>query len=352
MSAVLGGVLMPHAPQFFTLPPTEDKATVERVRGLAQENGRRLAALKPDVWIVIANDHANQFLLHCTPAFALHVGPEARGHFAGRSFRYDVASDLSLHLVEHLQAEGFDPAFTSTAEIDYAFGIPLTFLGVGGPVLPLYVNAYVPPQPAMERCYGLGQALGRGLAATGTRAVVVASGGMSHFPGTDRYSQPELEFDRAVLARLEAGNLKSLAGYDAATLDRHGNIELRCWAVAAGLLGERKPDVVSLDPSWHHIYATLGFLTPPAPANVAPHYPAVRADRVRLTAALHALANDAVARGRYLADAAGFAAAAEVSPAETQALAALDQTALVALGVHPLVPFLARLQLDRQRGGT
>jgi 2,3-dihydroxyphenylpropionate 1,2-dioxygenase len=346
---VLGGVLMPHAPQFFTLPPTEDKATVDRVRSLAEENGRRLAALQPDIWIVIANDHANQFLLHCTPAFALHVGPEARGHFAGRSFRYDVASGVSLALVEHLQREGFDPAFTSTAEIDYAFGIPLTFLGVDGPVLPLYVNAYVPPQPSMERCYGFGQALARGLAATAKRAVVVASGGMSHFPGTDRYAHPELEFDRSVLARLATGNLKSLIGYDAATLDHTGNIELRCWAVAAGMLGERKPDLVSLDPSWHHIYATLGFFSPPQ-ASMEPHYPNVKPERVRLTAALHQLANDAGARKRYVADPAAFASGAGVSTEEERALASLDQAAMVALGVHPLVPFLAKLQIDRERG--
>jgi 2,3-dihydroxyphenylpropionate 1,2-dioxygenase len=347
VSAVLGGVLMPHAPQFFTLPETEDKATVERVRSLAVENGRRLAALEPDLWIVIANDHANQFLLHCTPAFALHVGPEARGKFAGRDFRYEVASNISLALVEHLQRQGFDPAFTSTAEIDYAFGIPLSFLGVAGPVLPLYVNAYVPPQPSMERCYAFGQALERSLAVIGKRAVVVASGGMSHFPGTDRYAYPDLEFDRAVLARLETGNLKSLIGYDAATLDRHGNVELRCWAVAAGLLGERKPDLVSLDPSWHHIYATLAFLTPPGAAAETLHYPTVRPERVALTAALHQLANDPAARARYRADPAGFAAAAGVTAEETAALTRLDQHAMVALGVHPLVPFLAKLQLDR-----
>ena len=27
-------------------------------------------------------------------------------------------------------------------------------------------------------------------------AVVVTSGGLSHFPGTDRYDKPEIEFDR------------------------------------------------------------------------------------------------------------------------------------------------------------
>ncbi|HLI11551.1 MAG TPA: hypothetical protein VKY65_08135 [Alphaproteobacteria bacterium] len=347
---VLGGVMMPHAPQFLTLPETEDKATVERVRSIAAENGRRLAALAPDVWIVCANDHANQFFLHCTPSFAFHVGGEVRGHFAGRSFRYPVASEISLALLAHLQQEGFDPAFTSTAEIDYAFGIPMIFLGIAAPVIPLYVNAYVPPQPPMERCYALGQALARGLAALGKTAVIVASGGMSHFPGTDRYASPDLEFDRALLSRLETGNLRSLLALDERTLDRHGNVELRSWAIAAGMLGERKPDMTSLDPSWHHVYGTLAFYSPRVERRDPLHYPAVHPHRVKLTAALHRLANQADERARYLADPRAYAAEAGLSAEEAGPLAAMDQAAIVALGVHPLVPFLAKLQIDRERG--
>ncbi|HEX3411692.1 MAG TPA: hypothetical protein VHT00_08250, partial [Stellaceae bacterium] len=37
--------------------------------------------------------------------------------------------------------------------IDYAIGIPLTHLGVEDPVLPISVNAYLPPQPTIERRY-------------------------------------------------------------------------------------------------------------------------------------------------------------------------------------------------------
>ncbi len=55
-----------------------------------------------------------------------------------------------------------------------------------GPIIPLYVNAYVPPQPRMERSYAFGEAMNRGLEALGVRAVFVTSGGVSHFPGTYR----------------------------------------------------------------------------------------------------------------------------------------------------------------------
>ena len=354
-TSVIGGVCMAHAPQFFTLPETEDKATVERVHALAQENGRRLAALKPDVYVVIANDHANQFLLHCVPPFTLHRGAEARGSFAGRDFRYDVAHESSTALIRYLQDEGFDPAFTSNAALDYAFGIPLTFLGIDGPVIPLYVNAYIPPQPRIERCFAFGQAMERGLRALGLKAAVVASGGLSHFPGTDRYAHPDIDFDRKLMAELETGNLRWLLSLDDERLDDTGNIELRCWAVAAGMLGERKPDIAQLDPSWHHNYATLAWYEAPAEAHAEPppepHYPAVRADRVAISAALHKLANDADERARYLQGPEAYARAHELSEEELALLIGLEEEVARALGVHPFLPFMARLQLDRQRGG-
>ena len=346
---VLGGAFLPHAPQFFTMPETEDAATVARVRAVAARIGEALAALQPEVWIIVANDHVNQFFLHCTPAFTLHMGGEARGSFAGRDFAYTVASARSLALIRHLQSEGFDPAFTSSAEIDYAFGIPLAHLGVEGPIIPIYANAYVPPQPAMERCYAFGQALARGLAAIDLRAVVIASGGMSHFPGTERYANPDLQFDEALLEPLRLGRLKTLLSLDEQRLDDTGNVELRCWAVGAGALGERVPDIVQLDPSWHHVYGSLGWFAPHGAAASAPHYPAVRADRVALTRTLHLLSNDPAERTRFVADPRGYAAAAGLAADETAALASLDMERMRALGVHPMVPFLARLQIDHEK---
>ena len=262
-STVIGGAMLPHAPQFFTMPETEDRDTVERVRAIAAEIGARLKGLAPDLWIIFSNDHAEQFFHHAAPPFTIHVGDRAEGMFAGRDFRWKVPSEIGLELVRQLYRQGFDPAFTSVAKIDYAMGIPLTHLGVEDPVLPIYVNAYLPPQPTMERCYAFGQAVARIVSAMGLRTAVVASGGMSHFPGTERYPHPELAWDEAVMAQLRTGNLKSLIGWDEAALDEAGNVELRCWAAAAGALGERKPDIAALEPSWHHNYASLGFFTPP-----------------------------------------------------------------------------------------
>ena len=349
-STIVGGAMLPHAPQFFTMPDTEDRANVEEVREVAARIATGLKALKPDLWIMIANDHAQQFFHQCAPPFTLHVGGEARGHFAGRDFQFSVPSAVSFEIVRELYRAGFDPAFTSTAEIDYALGIPLTHLGIGTdvPVLPIYVNAYLPPQPTMDRCYAFGIALANAVTRLGLRTAVIASGGMSHFPGTDRYSQPELDWDNRVLDKLREGKLKSLIGYNEQELDDTGNIELRCWAVAAGALGDRVPDICQMNPSWHHNYASLGWFSP-VEAAAAPHYPQLKPELVELIAALHALAHDPAARTDYMKDSGAYADRYQLSAEQRDALVRLDMPAIAAMGAHPLVPFLANMQIERVR---
>jgi 2,3-dihydroxyphenylpropionate 1,2-dioxygenase len=349
MSTVIGGAMLPHAPQFFTMPETEDKKVVEHVREVAAEIGKKLRALEPDLWIIFSNDHAEQFFHTTAPPFTVHVGGEASGEFAGRKFHWQIPSEIGFEIVRQLYRQNFDPAFTSTAKIDYAIGIPLTHIGHTGPVLPIYVNAYLPPQPTMERCYAFGQAVARTVTALGLKTVVLASGGMSHFPGTDRYANPQLEWDKRALDKLKSGNLKSLIGYDESELDDTGNIELRCWACAAGALGERKPDILQLDPSWHHNYASVGFFAPPADAGQA-HYPAIKPELVELTAALHGLAHDGAKRDEYFADPAAYASRFRLDAEQRKALIELDVPAMVAMGAHPLIPFLANMQMQRLRG--
>ena len=350
ISTVIGGAMLPHAPQFFTTPPTEDPGAVERVKRVAAEIGTKLKALAPDLWIIFSNDHVEQFFLAAAPPFTIHVGEEATGAFAGHEFRWKIASAVGLELVRQMYRQGFDPAFTSVAKIDYAIGIPLTHLGVEDPVLPIYVNAYLPPQPTMERCYAFGQAVARSVTAMGVKAAVIASGGMSHFPGTERYAHPELAWDKAVLDRLATGNLKSLIGWDEAALDQAGNVELRCWAAAAGALGERKPDIVALKPSWHHNYASLGWFSAPPP-NPEPHYPSIQPELVELTAALHGLAHDEQSRTEYLADGNAYADRFRLTRVQRTALLSFDTSAMVAMGVHPLVAFLANMQVEHYRRG-
>ena len=122
--------------------------------------------------------------------------------------------------------------------------------------------------------------------------------------------------------------------------------------MAAGALGQRVPDIVSLDPSRHHNYASVGFTIPPTTEKWPPHYPSVRPDRVALTEALHTLAHDAAARERYLADGAEYAAGIGLAGDEADALINLTEQTMADLGIHPLVPFLTKMLIEHDRRQT
>src|ERR1700744_3091154 len=96
MSTVIGGAMLPHAPQFFTMPDTEDKALVAHVREVAASIGEKLRALNPDLWIIFSNDHAEQFFHTPSPAFTVLAGGEAPGEFAGRKFHWQVPSEIGF----------------------------------------------------------------------------------------------------------------------------------------------------------------------------------------------------------------------------------------------------------------
>jgi 2,3-dihydroxyphenylpropionate 1,2-dioxygenase len=126
-------------------------------------------------------------------------------------------------------------------------------------VVPLYVNVYLPPQPTPGRCFAWGQALRAILDARPERVALMASGGMSHFPGTDRYAEPDYEFDRQLLERLTAGRGRETAMLTGETLDATGNVELRTWITLLGALGDARADVLCYEPSWHHGNAVVAW---------------------------------------------------------------------------------------------
>jgi 2,3-dihydroxyphenylpropionate 1,2-dioxygenase len=103
-----------------------------------------------------------------------------------------------------------------------------------------------------------------------------------------------------------------------------------------------------MDPSWHHDYASLGWIGAHAEDHAA-HYPSIKPELVELTSALHGLAHDEDKRTQYMADAPAYADQFRLSPDQRDALIKLDMPAIVKMGTHPLVPFLAQMQIQRLR---
>jgi len=348
-AGVVGAAIVPHAPQFLTLPDTEDKAQVARVNAAMRALGDRFRALAPDLLIVVSNAHCDDFVTRCVPAFALHCGRRAAGA-GGHSGWWPIEGEAGYRLLRELQGLGFDPAFTLDAALGTAFTIPLEFCGYRReqPFLPLFVNAYVPPQPPPERCFAFGQALARALERSGRRAVILASGGLSHYPGTPLYPHPDLATDKVIFERLAAGNLRYLLSLDAAALDRSGNVECRALQILAGAIGDRKPETALLEPSWHHIYAVLGWPDLAPAVEETAHYPATPPERSALAGAIFALVADPAACAAFRTDPAGYARGLGLAADEAGALAALDRDALrEKFSINPMLLYQLEQRLPR-----
>jgi 2,3-dihydroxyphenylpropionate 1,2-dioxygenase len=88
---------------------------------------------------------------------------------------------------------------------------------------------------------------------------LLASGGMSHYPGTERYASPDFDWDRQLLAALAEGRGAETARLTGEELDKAGNVELRTWITLLGAVGSARADVVCYEPSWHHGNAVVAW---------------------------------------------------------------------------------------------
>ena len=258
-----------HAPQFFTYPPTEDfkqlDASVAAMRLLGQQ---MLDGPKPDAVIVIGSDHLETFFLSAVPTFALIAGERVKAAFAGRAY------DLPCHpmaegLLEHLMNAGFDMVYSQDAELGHAFAAPFEWVLEKReiPVIPIFVNSYLPPLPTARRCAALGKAIAEFIAQRPERVAIIASGGLSHYPGTWKYPQPAYEFDRWAIAQMERGNTEAILSMTNKQFDETGNTEMLSWAVMLGALGPQRGELLTYQPTWHHGHAVMRFL--PAPQTAA-----------------------------------------------------------------------------------
>jgi 2,3-dihydroxyphenylpropionate 1,2-dioxygenase len=253
MSLVYAAAL-PHTPQLLVRPETEDRDLVLRVHAAYARVKSELAAIRPDAICLIGGDHIEGFFLNAVPALAVFVGAEVSGKFDRYRYTFAVHEPLARAILEQGIEGGFDLTYSQDIPLDYAFYVPLHFAmpEPSVPIVPLYVNVYLPPQPTPRRCYAWGQALRGILDARPERVALIASGGLSHYPGTDRYASPDFEWDRQRLAALEAGRGAETAALTGDELDKAGNAEFRTWITLLGGLGSTRAVVVCYEPSWHH----------------------------------------------------------------------------------------------------
>jgi 2,3-dihydroxyphenylpropionate 1,2-dioxygenase len=228
----------------------QGRAMVEALIAEVRDMGRTLLATRPDALVVVADDHLNVFSFDAVPALCVRIGRsvdrmvqedaiEFDRALEGVPARYPVNEDLALRLLERGLEAGFDLAASWSAPLDHAFLSPVATLCGEAPVpplVPIWVNCFVAPQPTARRCFALGQHLARVVAEGPWRAALIATGGLSHFPELSlaRVGQSDPAFDRQVLAWLEAADHASLCALGPKELDARGSHELLNWMVLLG----------------------------------------------------------------------------------------------------------------------
>jgi len=134
---------------------------------------RWLAEARPDVVVVIYNDHGLNFFLDKLPTFAIGAAPEYRS--ADEGWNIPVVApfpgdpDLSWHIIDEVVAAEFDITTCQEMVVDHAVCNPMALLWPGGEpwpvkIVPVEINTVQFPLPSAARCYRLGEAIGRAVA--------------------------------------------------------------------------------------------------------------------------------------------------------------------------------------------
>jgi protocatechuate 4,5-dioxygenase beta chain len=169
-----------------------------------------IAEHKPDVVILVYNDHGVSFSLDLIPTFAIgcaeQFAPADEGWGPRRVPMVEGHPELAWHLAQSAILDEFDMTIVNKMTVDHGLTVPLSLM-FGQPdawpckVIPLAVNVVTYPPPTGNRCYELGKALRRAIDSfeQDLKVMVWGTGGMSHQLQGPRAGLINSEFDRRFL---------------------------------------------------------------------------------------------------------------------------------------------------------
>ncbi len=169
-----------------------------------------IADLKPDVVILVYNDHASAFSLELIPTFALGCAAEFQPADEGWGPRpvptVKGHPELAWHIAQSLILDEFDITIVNQMDVDHGLTVPMSLM-FGEPsewpvrVIPLAVNVVQYPPPTGNRCYNLGKAIRKAVESfeDDLKVVVFGTGGMSHQLQGPRAGLINREFDNRLL---------------------------------------------------------------------------------------------------------------------------------------------------------
>nr|WP_315381984.1 class III extradiol dioxygenase subunit beta [uncultured Sphingomonas sp.] len=221
-----------------------------------------IAYEKPDVVILVYNDHASAFDMRVIPTFAIGCAerygicdegwgprpvPDVIGH-----------PDLAWHIAQSCILDEFDLTIVNEMQVDHGLTVPLSLM-FGQPeawpvqVVPLAVNVVTYPPPTGNRCWLLGEAIARAVASypEDLNVQVWGTGGMSHQLQGPRAGLINAEWDNRFLDWMSGPHgdqLRAIPHIEYLRETGSEGIEMVMWLIMRGALGR---DVRALHRHYH-----------------------------------------------------------------------------------------------------
>jgi protocatechuate 4,5-dioxygenase beta chain len=258
MARIVAGVTTSHVPAIgaaLDLGKTADPYWQPLFAGY-EFSKRWIEQQKPDVVVLVYNDHASAFSLELIPTFAIGCAesfapadegwgprpvPVVQGH-----------PELAWHIAQSTILDEFDMTIVNRMDVDHGLTVPLSLM-FGQPaawpckVIPLAVNVVQYPPPTGNRCYNLGRAIRKAVESypEDLKVMVWGTGGMSHQLQGPRAGLINREFDTAFLDRLTADpeGLARIPHVDYVREAGSEGIELVMWLIMRGALAKDAREV-------------------------------------------------------------------------------------------------------------
>jgi protocatechuate 4,5-dioxygenase beta chain len=232
-----------------------------------------MANAKPDIAIVVYNDHASSFSVDIIPTFALGCAAEFPPADEGWGPRpvpvVKGHPELAAHIAQSVILDEFDLTVVNKMEVDHGLTVPMNLLfgqpkdAWPCPVIPLAVNVVMYPPPTGHRCYMLGKAIRKAVESypEDLKVVIFGTGGLSHQISGPRAGLINSKWDKAFLDNLskDPKKLTRIPHIEYMREEGAEDIEKMMWLIMRGTLDDK-------------VEAVYRFYVPASNTAVKPHH--------------------------------------------------------------------------------
>jgi protocatechuate 4,5-dioxygenase beta chain/2'-aminobiphenyl-2,3-diol 1,2-dioxygenase large subunit len=243
-------------------PPDGIEERADRVFDGMLAIGRHIRESRPDLVVVVASDHLQNFRLDRQIPFAIGLSDTFTplGDLGIPQQPFPGHRDFAAGLLAYAAERDYDLVGAEGIRPDHGVALPATVVNRDAalPVVPLYINSVMSPPPSCRRAYGLGKVIRDYVAAArpgSERVAVLGSGGLSHWLCVPGEGNVNSAWDRRIMQQVVAGRAAGLAALtrdDILAEGGNGGLEIAAWLCMAGAVEGAAGDEVYYEamPEW------------------------------------------------------------------------------------------------------